>query len=135
MVRSIGCAYRGSIRTAAWQSCSVRENGYWRIAPSSVRSATRRYRPGTLILETTFTTEHGCARVVDFMPPKTDRSRIIRIVEGVSGEVEMHSELKVRFDYGITIPWASRIGEGGVSFVAGAALSSSMRMCPSAARI
>ena len=98
------------------------ENGYWRITPSSICSASRRYRPGTLILETNFTTEHGCARVIDFMPPKTDRSRIIRIVEGVSGEVEMHSELKVRFDYGITIPWASRMGENGVSFVAGAAL-------------
>ncbi len=99
------------------------ENGFWRMAPSSaIRSVTRQYRPGTLVLETTFTTDHGCARVVDFMPPRTERSRLIRIVEGVRGEVDMRSELKVRFDYGITVPWATRMPEGGASFVAGANL-------------
>jgi hypothetical protein len=50
-------------------------------------------RPGTLILETTFKTDQGSVRVIDFMPPKTDLSKVIRLVEGIEGKVEMRSEL------------------------------------------
>src|SRR5215217_7454434 len=47
------------------------ENGRWRISPSNPAvSSTRRYRPGTLILETTFETGSGAATIVDFMPPR-----------------------------------------------------------------
>ncbi len=95
-------------------------NGRWLLAPSSARSADRRYRPGTLILETNFTTDGGRVRVIDFMPPKTDGSRIIRIVEGIEGEVEMRVELLVRFNYGVTVPWVSHLADGSVSLVAGA---------------
>src|SRR5215212_5175039 len=64
------------------------ENGRWRIAPSTAAvSSTRRYRPGTLILETTFETGSGAATVVDFMPPRDELADLIRIVEGVRGEV------------------------------------------------
>src|SRR3954447_22421017 len=53
-------------------------NGYWLLAPSHVRSVDRQYRAGTLILETEFTTGQGRVRVIDFMPPKTDGSRLVR---------------------------------------------------------
>lgn len=44
-------------------------NGFWRILPSeSIVKTTRRYRPGTLILETDFETAHGAVRLTDFMP-------------------------------------------------------------------
>src|SRR5690348_2176743 len=83
----------------------AKDNGYWLLAPKGMRSSSRRYRPGTLILETQFTAEAGgSVRVTDFMPLETHRSTIIRIVEGISGTVQMSSELKVRFDYGITVP-------------------------------
>jgi GH15 family glucan-1,4-alpha-glucosidase len=95
-------------------------NGHWILTPSHPGSAERRYRPGTLILETDFTTDKGRVRVVDFMPVNVDGSRIVRIVEGVEGEVEMRAELVVRFDYGITVPWVSRVENGAVSLVAGA---------------
>jgi hypothetical protein len=45
------------------------ENGRWLLCPSApVRRVTRRYREGTLILETDFETDTGTARVIDFMP-------------------------------------------------------------------
>src|SRR4051795_13088287 len=53
------------------------------------------------------------------MPPKTDGSNIIRIVEGIAGEVEMRVDLVVRFNYGITVPWVSHLADGSVSLVAG----------------
>ena len=36
---------------------------------------TRRYRDGTLVLETTFETADGAVRVIDFMPPREDDAR------------------------------------------------------------
>ena len=46
------------------------KHGRWLIAPAGeVRSVSRRYREGTLILETDFETAGGTARVIDFMPP------------------------------------------------------------------
>ena len=95
-------------------------NGHWILTPIHPGSAERRYRPGTLILETDFATDKGRVRVIDFMPVNVDGSRIVRIVEGVEGEVEMRAELVVRFDYGITVPWVSRVEDGAISLVAGA---------------
>jgi GH15 family glucan-1,4-alpha-glucosidase len=39
----------------------------------------------------------------------------VRIVEGLSGHVEMFSELVIRFDYGNTIPWVRRIEDGRIA--------------------
>ncbi len=94
-------------------------NGCWRVAPVASHSVERRYLPGTLILETTFRTDQGSVRVTDFMPPKSDNSQIVRIVEGLDGQVAMRSELAARFDYGVSVPWVSRLDEGGLSLVAG----------------
>ena len=98
------------------------ENGYWRISPAKPCKQERRYRPGTLILETVFSGDGGRVRVTDFMPPKSSHSRIVRIVEGLEGRVEMRSELAVRFDYGISIPWVSRLEDRALSLVAGATM-------------
>lgn len=98
------------------------ENGYWKLCPLDRSVSERRYRPGTLILETVFATDRGRVRVTDFMPPKTRLSKVVRIVEGLEGKVEMLSELLVRFDYGITVPWVSHIEDGALSLVAGASM-------------
>lgn len=98
------------------------KNGYWSLRPVDRSTNERRYLPGTLILETVFATETGRARLVDFMPPKTGASKVVRIVEGLEGSVEMGSELVARFDYGVTVPWVSRLEDGAVSFVAGASM-------------
>src|SRR5258708_23033176 len=59
------------------------EQGRWLIAPGGeVRRVRRRYRPGTLILETEFETDDGTATLIDFMPPRRDEPDLVRIVEG-----------------------------------------------------
>jgi len=86
-------------------------HGRWRLSPCApVGVATRRYRPNTLILETTFNTDDGTVRIVDFMVPRRDEPDLVRIVEGVSGTVRMEMELVIRFDYGRIVPWVRKIG-------------------------
>src|SRR6187399_2152893 len=50
------------------------DHGRWLLAPAGeIREVTRRYRPGTLVLETRFTTDTGVVEVVDCMPIRADR--------------------------------------------------------------
>ena len=85
------------------------EHGRWLIAPSGeAKSVERRYLPETLVLETTFETEDGVVRLVDFMPPDRDDTVLARIVEGLEGEVEISTELVLRFEYGSAVPWLRR---------------------------
>ena len=87
------------------------DHGRWLLAPSEkIRRVERRYRPGTLILETDFHTEHGSVRVIDFMPLSDERWDLVRIVLGLSGRVMLRMELVVRFDYGSIVPWVRRAG-------------------------
>jgi GH15 family glucan-1,4-alpha-glucosidase len=101
------------------------EHGRWLIAPTAHRKkdtpprATRRYRGDSMILETLFTTSTGSVRLIDFMPLGTEDRALVRIVEGVSGHVAMETELIIRFDYGITIPWVSRFDSKTTTAVAG----------------
>src|SRR6266700_1597400 len=86
-----------------------REHGRWSIAPASpVRRVTRRYRPGTLVLETDFETDDGAVRITDFMPVRERTPDLVRIVEGLRGRVAMRFDLVIRFDYGRIVPWARR---------------------------
>ena len=94
-------------------------NGRWRIAPAAdARRVERRYRPGTLVLETEFETAEGAVRVVDCMPPREGRPDVIRVVQGLRGRVPMRLQLNPRFDYGRRIPLVSRV-PGGVVALAG----------------
>jgi GH15 family glucan-1,4-alpha-glucosidase len=95
------------------------ENGYWRISPAQGKwKTTRRYRPHTLIVETTFEHAEGAFRLIDFMPVRQRNSHIVRIVEGIRGEVNLRMEMALRFDYGRTVPWVTRV-RNGVRAVAG----------------
>ena len=72
------------------------EHGRWRIGPTGKVTAVRRkYREGTLILETEFETTEGRVRLTDFMPASLTRFDVVRIVEGLSGRVAMSLELIV----------------------------------------
>jgi GH15 family glucan-1,4-alpha-glucosidase len=95
------------------------DNGRWLLAPKSSLEVTRRYRPGTLILETEFRTETGTAVVIDFMPPADSVADLVRIVFGLSGQVTFQTELVVRFDYGSTVPWVTRIEDSTIEAIAG----------------
>ncbi|MBW3668494.1 MAG: glycoside hydrolase family 15 protein [Actinobacteria bacterium] len=94
-------------------------HGRWLLAPAqSPRRTERRYRGDSLVLETDFHVDGGAVRIVDFMPPRGRNADVVRIVEGVSGRVDMVSCLDVRFSYGDLIPWTDR-AEGGLRFVGG----------------
>jgi GH15 family glucan-1,4-alpha-glucosidase len=94
-------------------------NGHWGIGPASgARATRRRYRDGTLVLETEWDTPEGTVRLIDCMPVRDTHIDIVRIVEGVSGRVPMSVDLTVRFDYGSILPWVRAVG-GGVTFVSG----------------
>ncbi len=94
-------------------------NGRWLLAPQGVdRATSRRYREGTLILETEFAAEGGAVRVIDFLPVRDETPHVVRIVEGVRGTVAMRMELVLRFDYGETVPWVRRL-DGALVAVAG----------------
>jgi GH15 family glucan-1,4-alpha-glucosidase len=94
-------------------------NGCWQIAPTGfVTAVERRYRGDTLILETDHSTDSGAVRVTDFMPWHDGEPMVVRIVEGLSGEVEMASLLRPRFDYGRVPPWM-RPFDGGLCADAG----------------
>ncbi|MGD2061939.1 MAG: glycoside hydrolase family 15 protein [Acidimicrobiia bacterium] len=91
------------------------EQGRWKIAPSDPEpTVSRRYRGDTLILETEFRTDTGVVRLTDLMPPRPDPDDghidLVRIVEGVSGSVDMEMHLTLRFDYGSVVPWVTRRG-------------------------
>ncbi|WP_369033762.1 glycoside hydrolase family 15 protein [Streptomyces adonidis] len=84
-------------------------NGHWRIAPEGADRCVRRaYRPGTLVLDTEWETDEGAVRVTDLMPQRDVAPDLVRIVEGVRGEVTVRSTLRLRFDYGSIVPWMRR---------------------------
>ena len=84
------------------------DNGRWQIAPAGgIQRIERQYRGDSLVLETTFHTDDGVVRVVDCMPIRGESVDIVRVVEGVSGRVPIHMDLRIRFDYGSDLPWVT----------------------------
>ncbi|MEU1375533.1 glycoside hydrolase family 15 protein [Streptomyces triculaminicus] len=85
------------------------DNGHWRLAPAGAGACTRRaYLEDSLVLESVWETGDGTVKVTDFMPQRDRAPDLVRIVEGVSGSVEMRSVLRLRFDYGAIVPWIRR---------------------------
>jgi len=101
-------------------------HGRWSLRPSvGVRHAEHRYRGNSLVLETRFECDGGVLRVIDFMPVADtigpgygERCDIVRIVEGVDGEVPLEMQIDVRFGYGAYRPLIRPVPQGA-SFVAG----------------
>jgi GH15 family glucan-1,4-alpha-glucosidase len=90
-----------------------KKNGHWLFTPAEeIEKLKRRYRGDTLIIETEIETKSGAVRLIDFMPPRGENPDIIRIVEGLRGEVPMQMELIIRFDYGLIIPWVRKAHDG-----------------------
>ncbi len=89
-------------------------HGRWALGPASgARPAGRRYRPGTLVLETDLDGDGGSVRIVDFMPPRDRAPDLVRIVEGLRGEVAVCSRLSPRFGFGSAVPWITVAGLQG----------------------
>jgi GH15 family glucan-1,4-alpha-glucosidase len=89
----------------------ARHGGHLALAPTDPAAATERaYLDGTLVLCTTWRTGDGCARVLDLLAadreaPENPLRQLVRIVEGVDGQVEFELHLAPRFDYGAATPW------------------------------
>ena len=95
------------------------EHGRWLMAPiDPLVAVSRQYRPGTLVLETEFQTENGSAAVVDFMA-FGDGAHLLRIVMGRAGRVDFRTEFVVRFNYGSSVPWVTRLDDGTINAIAG----------------
>lgn len=95
------------------------EHGRWFLAPTApVVHSQRRYRQGSLVLETELHTSSGVVRIVDCMPIRGSNPDVVRIVECVSGRVSMRMDLAIRFGYGEIVPWVRMI-DGRLHAVAG----------------
>jgi GH15 family glucan-1,4-alpha-glucosidase len=92
-------------------------HGRWLLAPAGeVRASSRRYRSGTLVLETEFEVAEGAVRVIDFMPRRGQGPpRLMRIVEGLHGRVPMRMELSLRPDYASIKPWVESAADGVIA--------------------
>ncbi len=100
--------------------------GHWSIAPAGECTSERRYLPGTLVIETTFTTPTGSVRLVDAMASAPGQRghdlgrgaphEVLRLVEGVAGTVEMTMELAPRPEYGLVRPLFRMEDGGGRTF-------------------
>ncbi len=96
------------------------EHGRWLIAPAAEKPRiSRRYRDGTLILETTFELGASAAKLIDFMPLRDAASNVVRMVVGLRGQMTFRTELVIRFDYGACVPWVSRMEDGTLRAIAG----------------
>ncbi|MGO4683997.1 glycoside hydrolase family 15 protein [Hyphomicrobium sp. 2TAF46] len=96
------------------------ENGRWLIAPKEAPlRTTRHYIDTSLILVTVFETTTGTVELVDFMPPRDGIADLVRLVRGVRGQVDLHTEFILRFDYGSIVPWVERLDGKGLRAIGG----------------
>jgi GH15 family glucan-1,4-alpha-glucosidase len=120
-----------------------RKGGRFVVRPVGDYRSQRRYLPDTVVLETTFETESGIARLLDLMPVAAEAEKrtelwpdheIMRRIECTEGEVELEILCDPRPDYGRVDPRLRKRGELGLFYEHGSrvlALSSdmSLRLC------
>jgi GH15 family glucan-1,4-alpha-glucosidase len=100
--------------------------GHWQIRPTGRYRGERRYLPGTLVIETTFSTEKGTVKLTDAMAFAAGQRHhdlgfaaphlVLRLVEGIEGEVELELVLAPRPEYGLVTPLFRRTDSGGRTF-------------------
>jgi GH15 family glucan-1,4-alpha-glucosidase len=94
------------------------EHGRWALSPAiGVREKRQRYRDDSMVLETELVCDGGVVRIVDFMAMGSRRN-VVRIIEGVDGEVPMEMLLDVHFGYGADAPLIEMTRDG-TRFLAG----------------
>ncbi len=86
------------------------KGGWFRVGPPGRYAVSRSYVGPTNVLATTFATAGGQVRVTDLMPVRSDAGtgrgedvrpsqRILRLVEGLAGEVEVEVSFRPTFNY------------------------------------
>jgi GH15 family glucan-1,4-alpha-glucosidase len=95
------------------------EHGRWLLSPANqIKNIQRRYREGSLVLETDYETGDGAVTLVDCMPPRSKEADLVRLIVGRRGQVRMRMQLIIRFDYGSIVPWV-RAENNGIYAVGG----------------
>jgi GH15 family glucan-1,4-alpha-glucosidase len=100
--------------------------GHWQIKPTGTYRSRRRYLPGSLVIETTFSTDQGSVKLTDAMAFAEGQRHhelgfqtphmLLRLVEGIDGEVDLELELAPRPEYGLVKPLLRPVGNGGRTF-------------------
>ena len=85
------------------------DDGRWKMSIVDGEVVERRYLDHSFVLETLWRTEHGLARVTDFLPPSSDHADLVRRVECIEGTVTVEHDLVLRFEYGARTPWVRRV--------------------------
>jgi GH15 family glucan-1,4-alpha-glucosidase len=109
------CFHRFDARPVFARLLDWDRGGYVRLAPVGHHTVSRRYLPGTNVVETRFEAEGGVVVLTDCLPVRSgedDKSgqvlhpyhQLLRLVRGEAGEVEVALEFHPRFDYGLTVP-------------------------------
>ncbi|HEU4657698.1 MAG TPA: glycoside hydrolase family 15 protein, partial [Capillimicrobium sp.] len=86
-------------------------------------SGEQRYVEDTMVLETILHGPGGSVRVLDALVVWPDRppaqAQLVRVLEGVEGELQLDLSIAVRFDYGELRPWLRRDEPGLVWAIGG----------------
>ncbi|HYC85272.1 MAG TPA: glycoside hydrolase family 15 protein [Chryseosolibacter sp.] len=89
------------------------KGGYFSIAPRAGYRSTQKYIPDTNVVETIFKTDQGSVRLIDAFTATTEERHtaslfpdleILRIVEGISGEVRLQADYAPRIFFGRDLP-------------------------------
>src|SRR5262245_7844378 len=66
------------------------EHGRWLLSPvAPARTVRRRYREGTLVLDTEYETDDGAVTITDCMPVRAQAPDLVRVVDCTRGQVRM----------------------------------------------
>ncbi len=108
------CFHRFDARPVFGRVLDWAKGGYLRVAPRAAYSVSRRYLPGSNVLETHFQTDRGVLAVLDCLPVRREEveagealhpyHQLLRMARCEDGEVTVGLELHPRFDYGLTVP-------------------------------
>lgn len=100
------------------------KGGYCRLYPLGEYNIERQYHGNSLILETTFHAEGGIARLSDCFTMReggkhNPHKQILRVLEGIEGEVRCECIVEPRFDYGEVKPWIRQLSETQFTAIGG----------------
>ncbi|MBF9253764.1 glycoside hydrolase family 15 protein [Pontibacter sp. 172403-2] len=102
-----------------------KQGGSFSVAPSKPYKSDQKYLPDTNVLETCFRTEDGEIRLLDAFTAMSEEEKaaalfpdheILRIVEGISGTVQMRLVFAPRTNYGKNAPHLANYGKLGIRF-------------------
>lgn len=117
------CFHRFDARPVFARLLDRQRGGHLHTAPVEDHTCSRRYLPGTNVLETTFETASGVVVVTDAFAVDEARAdgsgdevwphmQLVRQITCTQGQVDVQLDITPRFDYGLTTPRMEFVAEG-----------------------